>query len=165
MLKLMREESLLSPHRNVKVGRKEHKGKITTDNPNEMWGTDGTKIWTNHDGWIWLFTTIDHWNGECVGYHMAKKGDRFAAMEAVLQGVKRQYGSTKKNVGAGLKMRMDHGSQYRSDYFQGELKYLGIKAFKGTSVNAVKTQFCMDGSINFLSKLYVSDTLRKHMCP
>ena len=96
-----------------------------------MWGSDGAKIWTHQDGWVWLFTTIDHWNGECVGHHLAKKGDRFAAMESVITGVREHYGSLEKGVAAGLKMRMDHGSQYRSDYFQKELKYLGIEASMG----------------------------------
>ena len=80
VLKLMREEKLLSPHRVKKGSTKKHDGRITTDIPNEMWGSDGTKIWTHQEGWIWLFATIDHWNSECVGYHLAKKGDRFAAI-------------------------------------------------------------------------------------
>ena len=47
-------------------------------------------------GWIWLFTTIDHWNSECVGYHLAKKGARFAAMESVISGVKKIYRKVEK---------------------------------------------------------------------
>jgi len=58
-----------------------------------MWGSDGVKIWTHQDGWVWLFTTLDHWNGECVGHHLVKKGDRFAAMESVIAGVREHYGS------------------------------------------------------------------------
>lgn len=38
----------------------------------QMWGTDGTKIRTVEDGWVWLFTAIEHWNAECVGWHVAK---------------------------------------------------------------------------------------------
>lgn len=131
VLKLMREEKLLSPHRVKKGKAKKHDGRITTDRPNEMWGSDGVKIWTHQEGWIWLFTTIDHWNSECVGHHLAKKGDRFAAMESVFAGVRKHYGPLEKEAAKGLKMRMDHGSQYRSDYFQDELKHLGIEASMG----------------------------------
>ena len=145
VLKLMREEKLLSPNRVKKGDIRKHDGKITTDAPNEMWGSDGTKIWTRQDGWIWLFATIDHWNSECVGYHLAKKGDRFAAMESVISGVKKIYGKIEKGVATGLKMRMDHGSQYRSDYFQKELKYMGIEASMGyvrePETNGVEERF------------------------
>ncbi len=33
------------------------------------------------DGWGWIFPAVDHWNAECVGWHVCKKGDRFAALE------------------------------------------------------------------------------------
>lgn len=71
---------LLSLHRVVQVEKQEHKGKIITMVPNDMWGTDGTKIFAIDDGWCWLFT-VEHWNAECVGWHIAKTGDRFAALQ------------------------------------------------------------------------------------
>ena len=39
----------------------EHEGKIVTVAPNVMWGTDGTKIFTLDDGWVWLFVAVEHW--------------------------------------------------------------------------------------------------------
>ena len=126
--RLMRENKLLSPHRVFPRSRKQHKGRICTHCPNILWGTDGTKIWTQKDGWVWLFATIDHWNSECVGHHIVKKGDRFAAMESIRKGVLQCYGGLRKGIAKGLQLRMDHGSQYRSDYTQKELEYLGIQA-------------------------------------
>ena len=64
-----------------------HTGKITTDAPGLMWGTDGTKIFTLEDGWVWSFVAMEHWNGECVGWHVTKKGDRFAALEPSARGL------------------------------------------------------------------------------
>ena len=69
ILRLMRENNLLSPSRSPKGEKNKHDGRITTDNPNEMWGTDGMKIMTAEEGWIWVFTAVEHWNAECVGYH------------------------------------------------------------------------------------------------
>ena len=44
VLRIMRLNNLLSPHRVAQGEKQEHKGKIITQVPNDMWGTDGTKI-------------------------------------------------------------------------------------------------------------------------
>ena len=51
------------------------------------WATDGAKIRTVDDGWVWLFDLVEHWNGECLGWHVCKIGDRFAAWEPLAQAV------------------------------------------------------------------------------
>ena len=72
------------------------------------------------------FAAVDHWNAECVGWHVCKVGSRFAALEPVAQGLRRLYGSVKADVARGLALRMDHGSQYLSDHFLNQLRYWGI---------------------------------------
>ena len=37
-----------------------HAGTITTTRPDEMWGTDATRFYTEEDGWCWFFGAIDH---------------------------------------------------------------------------------------------------------
>jgi len=82
VLRLMRENHLLSPHRGrPKSASKAHDGKIVTMAPNLMWGTDGTRVFTLDEGWVWIFTAVEHWNAECVGWHVCKKGDRYAALQ------------------------------------------------------------------------------------
>ncbi|MCP6657713.1 IS3 family transposase, partial [Klebsiella pneumoniae] len=93
VLRLMRENNLLSPHRVVQGQPKDHAGKIITAAPNVMWGTDGTKIFTLEEGWCWLFTAVEHWNAECVGWHVTKNGDRFAALQPLAMGIKARFGS------------------------------------------------------------------------
>jgi transposase InsO family protein len=126
VLRIMREENLLSPHRVVQGQKQEHKGKIITLLPDDMWGTDGTKIFTIDDGWCWLFTAVEHWNAECVGWHIAKTGDRFAALQPLSMAVKQRFGSVGAGVARGLTLRMDNGSQYLSDHFQNQIKFWGI---------------------------------------
>ncbi len=58
-----------------------------------MWGTDGVRVFTADDGRVWTFAAVDHWNAECVGWHVCKVGNRFAALEPVAQGLRRHYGS------------------------------------------------------------------------
>ena len=126
LVRLMRENHLLSPRRARTAAAKPHDGTITTDAPNRLWGTDGIRVFTTDDGWGWVFCTVEHWNAECVGIHVCKTGDRFAALEPVAQGLTRLYGSVQAEVARGLALRMDHGSQYLSDHFQNQIRYWGI---------------------------------------
>jgi len=126
VLRVMRENRLLSPYRSECKRAKRHDGQITTESPNEMWGTDAVKLFTAEDGWVWMFSVIEHWNAECLGWHVCKKGDRFAAMEALHQAIYRQYGVPEDHIAHGLSLRSDHGSQFLSEYYRDQLGYLGI---------------------------------------
>jgi putative transposase len=127
VLDVMKENNLLSPHRGIQAPQDPHDGTIITDAPNLMWCSDGTKILTVDDGWVWVFSVEEHWNAECLGWHVCKVGDRFAALEPVTQAVKKVYGSIGKGVANGLKIRIDNGSQYTSDYFLKQIAYMGIQ--------------------------------------
>ena len=126
VLRVMRAQGLLSPHRGRQGEMKAHDGTIVTSAPDVMWGTDGVRVFTADDGWVWTFAAVDHWNAECVGWHVCKVGNRFAALEPVAQGLRRHYGSVEADVARGLALRMDHGSQYLSDHFLNQLRYWGI---------------------------------------
>jgi len=126
VLRLMRLHRLLSPHRVATVPAKAHDGRICTEAPNVRWATDGAKVWTSEDGWLWVFTTIEHWNAELLGHHVCKRGDRLAAYEPVAQAVNRIFGSTQADAARGVELRHDHGSQYLTDYFQGQSRFHGF---------------------------------------
>jgi putative transposase len=127
VLRLMRENHLLSPYRGRQGQPNPHDGTIVTEAPNLMWGTDGTKVFTLEDGWVWVFVAVEHWNAECVGWHVTKHGDRYAALEPISQGVQAQYGSVAADVARGLRLRMDHGTQYLTDHFINQVRFWGIK--------------------------------------
>lgn len=127
VLRLMREHALLSPQRAPKGETKTHDGTICTEKPNELWGTDGTLAQTVEEGTVWIFAAVEHWNAECVGIHASKKGDRFETLEPVKQGIRKYFGGVAKSIAAGLALRSDHGSQYTSQHFQTELKFLGVR--------------------------------------
>ena len=59
---------LLSPHRGRQGAAKTHDGRVITQAPNVMWGTDGVRVFTLDDGWGWIFAAVEHWNAECVGW-------------------------------------------------------------------------------------------------
>lgn len=126
VLRIMREHNLLSPSRVFQGPPKKHDGKIITAAPNILWGTDGTKIFTTEEGWSWLFTTVEHWNAECLGWHLTKTGDRFAAIQPISMALTNRFGSVSADAARGLSLRMDHGPQYLSDHFQNQIKFWGI---------------------------------------
>lgn len=131
--RIMRENNLLSPNRRArKASKREHDGTIITDSPNSMWATDGKKFWIDGLGWHWFFGVIDHFNDEIISWHIAKKGNRFAAMEPIRAAVRKTFGSTQKDVckEMNLQLRSDHGSQYDSADFMNEMKFLGIEMSK-----------------------------------
>lgn len=126
VLRVMRENRLLSPHRQRSGSDRPHDGTITTEAPNLMWGTDGARVFTVEDGWAWIFSAVDHYNAECVGWHVAKVGDRFAALEPISMALDTIYGSVDPEIARGLSLRMDHGTQYLSDHFVKQVRYWGI---------------------------------------
>ncbi len=126
--RIMRENKLLAPHRQVVNKPKVHDGTITTAAPNVMWGTDMTLTVTTGEGKACVFAAVDHCTWECLGIHASKKGNRFEALEPIRQAVKDRFGAYSKDVAIGLGVRHDNGTQYLSDHFQRELRYLGIMA-------------------------------------
>lgn len=126
VLRLMREHALLSPHRRPQGDPVAHDGSIGTTRPNEMWGTDGVRIETVDDGWVWVFSAVDHFDACCVGIHAVKTGNRFAALQPIAQGLLAEFGATGADAGRGLTLRMDHGTQYTADDFLNQVRFWGI---------------------------------------
>lgn len=127
VLRVMRENHLLSPHRVRQGDPVTHDGRITTDEPNEMWGTDGVRVETVEQGWVWIFAAVEHWNAECVGWHVAKVGSRYAALEPIAMGLKNIYGSIEGATARGLSLRSDYGTQYTSEAFREQVRWWGIQ--------------------------------------
>ena len=126
VLRLMRAHGLLAPRRlGPPNGNPAHDGTIITDRPDVMWGTDATRFYTERDGWCWFFGAIDHHLDEVVGWHTAKVGDRWAALEPIRQGVRHAFGRFGKDVARGLALRCDWGPQYIADAWINEVKWLG----------------------------------------
>ena len=75
-----------------------------------------------------MFVAIDHHSAGCVGLHAAGRGTRFEALERLRQGLRQRFGGFAKGIAAGLALRHDYGSQYMSDVFRSELKFLGIES-------------------------------------
>ena len=127
--RLMRENDLRAPYFPKRIrGNKAHDGKITTERPDEMWGTDATAVMTRNEGLAFIFLAVEHCTGECVGLHASASGSRLEALEPLRQGVRHSFGRFEQGVATGLALRHDHGPQYISADFQAELRFLGIRS-------------------------------------
>jgi transposase InsO family protein len=126
VLRLMREAHLLTPTRMGRPhGPAAHDGTIIPDRPDAMWGIDATAGWTD-EGPATVVIAVDHFTAECVGIHAARRGTRFEALEPLRQGIREHFDAYRAEVATGLALRHDHGSQFMSDTFQTELRFLGI---------------------------------------
>ena len=106
----MRAHGLLSPHRGPQGDPQLHDGTIITAAPHVMWGTDGVRVFTVDDGWVWTVAAVDRWNAECVGWHVCTVGNRVAALEPIAHGLRQRYCSVDADVARGLALRMDHAA-------------------------------------------------------
>ena len=158
VLRLMREHSLLAHQRTGRErGLRSHDGTITTEQVDEMWGTDLTSVMTG-EGLASVFIAVDHCSAECVGIHAARRATRFEALEPIRQGVRKHFGGFSKGIAAGLMLRHDHGSQYVSDAFQREIAFLGLTS-SPAFVRAPEGNGCAERFIRTLKEnlLWVRD--------
>jgi transposase InsO family protein len=114
----MRANALLWPHRARLRPTAAHDRAIVPHAPNTVRATDGTQIATVRDGKVWLFATVEHWNAEALGWHVAKRGTRRAALKAVGMAVRQQFGHLGRNAALGVSLRHDHGSGVMADDFR-----------------------------------------------
>ena len=99
--RLMREHALQAPVRKGRPrGPQNHDGKITTDAPNIMWGTDMTTTVLANGQQACVFATVDHHGIYCLGIHASEEGTRWEALEPVRQGVRTEFGALGKDVSA-----------------------------------------------------------------
>ena len=127
--RVMRDHGLQAPYfPKHERGSKAHEGRITTQRPDEMWGTDATATCTRDEGAAFVFLAVDHCTSECVGIHASASGSRIEALEPIRQGVRQYFGGFDRDVARGLVLRHDHGSQYTSGDFQSELRFLGVRS-------------------------------------
>jgi putative transposase len=126
VLRLMRRHALPSPHRARPRPAASHERRIVTEAPNVMWATDATQVTTVEDGKVWLFGVVEHWNAEIMGWHVAKRGTRYEAVQALGMAVRRQFGHLGAGAARGLALRHDHGSAFMADVFQTQIRFWGM---------------------------------------
>jgi putative transposase len=70
VLRLMRDNQLLSPFRRPPRPANDHDGTILTEAPDVLWGTDATLVQMAEEGQVCVVAAIDHVNFEVFGHHV-----------------------------------------------------------------------------------------------
>ena len=122
----MREHALLSPHRGRRRDEDSHERQFITTAPNVMWAIDATQVTTVQHGKVSIFGVAEHWNAEFLGWHVTKRGNRFAATQALGMAVRQQFGHLSAGAARGLALRHDHGSNFMAEHFQKQVRFFGI---------------------------------------
>lgn len=128
ILRIMRENGLLSASRSPWRPERVHDGTIMTEAPNIMWGTDMTSTVIANGRPAYVFGVIDHCVQDCIGIHVSERATRFEAIEPVRRAVEKTFGSCTAAIAAGIKLRHDCGSAYLSQHFQNEIAFLGLES-------------------------------------
>jgi putative transposase len=98
VLRLLRQEGLLAPSALVAgAGRGPTTARSSPRRRTCAPGTDATMAWTRDDGWVWVFACVDHDTAEAWA-HVAKVGDRFAALQPVYDAVIDRWGALGPDV-------------------------------------------------------------------
>ena len=126
VLRLMRAHAPLSPHRACRRAETAHDRRIITAAPDLMWATDATQITTVQDGRAWLFGVVEHWSAELLGWHVAERGDRFEAGQAIGMAVRHAFGHIGAGAARGLALRHDHGSAFLAGHFRNQIRLWGM---------------------------------------
>jgi putative transposase len=126
VLRLLRREGLLAAQRvrgrrrpRPMTARSSLTGRTSAGAPTPPWPGPGS---TAGCGCLcaWITTSAEAWA------HVAKVGDRFAALQPVYDAVIDRWGRLDADVARGLSLRHDWGPQYRSGHFLGSIGWLGI---------------------------------------
>jgi hypothetical protein len=109
VLRLLRRGGLPAPQRSVGgAGRIRMTARSSPTGRTGAPGTDATMAWTRADGWAWVFCVVDHSTAEAWA-HVAKTGDRFAALQPVYDAVVDHFGGLGADVARGISLRHDWG--------------------------------------------------------
>jgi putative transposase len=128
VLRVMRENGLLSPARSPWRPEIAHTGRITTDVPNVKWGTDMTSTVLATGRNAYVFAVVDHCAQDCIGIHVSDRATRYEAIEPLRRAVEYVYGRCDEQIAQGVRLRHDCGSAYLSGHFQDEVSFLGLES-------------------------------------
>ena len=118
----MRHMNLIFSHK--KVNRKHVPRTVVVAKPNVMWETDITKVYIDHEGWVYLTAYVDLCSRKIKGYLVSRMSRTREMIEAFDNAILNTFPDLNVND---LIIRSDNGSQLTSQGYEKHLRTLGIK--------------------------------------
>ncbi len=106
---LMREAGLLLPADGNRLPSP--RGTVAVEEPNRLWATDMTTVYTRLDGWVGVTPTVDCGCRSLLGCTVSERRDAPTLLESIREALEAEFGSA-ANVPDGLEWRTDHGPQF-----------------------------------------------------
>lgn len=126
--RLMKENDLLvTPDFKLKAKRYSNRKKPRAKVPNQIWGTDMTKIMLPGWGWVYLHIVLDWHTKEIIGYTLSATSKSSDWLDALHLAVNRRFPSGIDQKRGKPKLVTDNGSQPTSKSFMQACAHLKIK--------------------------------------
>ena len=127
MLRLMREHALLveKPPHHLRANRTPQRSKPRPTAPNQIWGTDMTKVMVDGFGWIYIVVVLDWFTKQIVGCHIGLRSRASEWLTALDRALNRQFPNGIR--GHELQLVSDNGSQPTSRRYTETCRHLGIE--------------------------------------
>lgn len=106
---LMKAEGLLLPPDGTRLPSP--RGTVAVEEPNRLWATDLTTVFTLDDGWVGVTPTVDCGCRSALGIVVAKEQDALTLLGSMRAALVAEFGSPDA-VPDGLELRSDHGAQF-----------------------------------------------------
>lgn len=106
---LMKEAGLLLPADGPRLASP--RGTVAVEEPNRLWASDMTTVYTRLDGWVGVTPTIDCGCRSLLGCVVAIEQDALTLLTSMREALEEQFGDA-AGVPDGLEWRTDHGPQF-----------------------------------------------------
>lgn len=108
--RIMKERSLLcAKNTKRKIADRQLRSKPKADRPNEIWGTDMTKVFIEGSGWVYITVVLDWFTKKIVGLSSGTRSQADDWIQALDEAVNRQFPEGVR--GKKLKVVSDNGCQ------------------------------------------------------
>ena len=112
-------------HTRKKVNRKHVPRTVVVARPNLMWETDITKVYIDHEGWVYLTAYVDLCSRKIKGYLVSRMSRTREMIEAFDNAILNTFPDLDAS---GLIIRPDNGSQLTSHNYEKHLKTTAISS-------------------------------------
>lgn len=124
--RIMKERDLLCTKKITrKVADRTYRSKPKAERPNQVWGTDMTKVFIEGSGWVYITVVLDWFSKKIVGISAGSRSKACDWIEALDRALNTQFPAGAR--GKDLKLVSDNGCQPTSEAFMRYCASVGVE--------------------------------------